>query len=169
MKPCKICIAIAMFYLVIGRLAPVLDTYAEQSLEGKVIGVMDGDTIEILENNTPKRVRLYGVDCPERGQPFSKQAKQFTSELVYGKIVVVQLRTKDRYSRLIGSVSTQSGINVSRELVRAGLAWWYEYFAPSEAELQSLQNEARQAKQGIWSQPNPVPPWEFRRSKRGDK
>ena len=131
-----------------------------------VVSVLDGDTIEVLHNQRPERIRLSGIDCPEKGQAYGKKAKQFTSTLVYGKEVTIQVLRNDRHGRTVADVMLSDGTNVSRELVRAGLAWWYRQYSKDES-LGALEEEARQAKRGLWADPNPIPPWELRHPKQG--
>lgn len=133
---------------------------------GKVVAVTDGDTIGVLHNGEAERIRLNGIDCPEKGQAFGEKAKQFTSSLVYGKDVTIQVLRKDRHGRTVGDVLLPDGTNVSRELVKAGLAWWYRQYSKDES-LGVLEEEARQAKRGLWVDHNPVPPWEMRHPKPG--
>jgi len=130
---------------------------------GKVVGVQDGDTIEVLHNQRPERIRLSGIDCPEKGQAFGKRAKQATSELVFGKEVTLQTYGKDKYKRTIADVLLPDGTNVNRELVKDGWCWWYRKYAPGDTVLEGLENEARVAGRGLWAAPHPVPPWEWRK------
>jgi micrococcal nuclease len=132
---------------------------------GSVVGVIDGDTIDVLHNGQAERIRLNGIDCPERGQAFGKKAKQFTSSLVYGKEVNVQTLRMDRHGRTVGDVLLPDGTNVSRELVKAGLAWWYRQYS-KDASLGVLEQEAREAKRGLWDDPHVIPPWEVRHPKK---
>ena len=134
-----------------------------QSITGKVIGVSDGDTIKVLYQDTQIKIRLYGIDAPEKNQDFGTKAKLFASHLVFGKDVTVRLIKKERYGRMIGEVWLLDGRSLNQELVKEGYAWWYKSFAPKDKELERLQAEARTAKKGLWVQPNPVPPWEFRK------
>ena len=136
-----------------------------EEFSGKVVGVSDGDTITVLQNRTPIKVRLHGIDCPEIGQDFGSRAKAFTSELVFGQVVKVVPRDTDRYGRTVADVILADGRILNHELVRAGLAWWYRKYAPDIGTLAELEAAAREAKRGLWSQPNPVPPWEWRRTK----
>ena len=133
---------------------------------GKVVAVKDGDTLEVLTNRVPVRVRLYGIDCPEKGQAFGQKAKRFTSDLVFGKTVKVREKDRDRYGRTVGEVIIEDGRSLNRELVRAGLAWWYQRYAPKEADLQALERDARKARAGLWADADPVPPWKWRKGKR---
>lgn len=128
---------------------------------GKVVAVLDGDTIDVLHNGQAERIRLNGIDCPEKKQPFGQKAKQFTSALVFGKEVTVHPKTMDRHKRTVGDVLLPDGTNVNRELVKAGLAWWYRKYS-KDGTLETLEREAQEAKRGLWRDPHPVPPWEFR-------
>ena len=132
---------------------------------GKVVGVSDGDTINVLHNGKAERIRLSGIDCPEKGQAFGQRAKQLTSALVFGKDVTVQVLGHDKYGRTIGEVTLLDGRVLNHELVRAGLAWWYRKYAPMDATLERFEAEARNVKRGMWVDPNPVPPWEWRKKK----
>lgn len=132
---------------------------------GKCIGVSDGDTIKVLHNGLPVKVRLYGIDCPEKGQDYGNRAKQFTSNLVFGKQVTIREIENDRYGRSVCWVWTDD-VNVNKELLRSGLAWWYKKYAPYRFDLFRLELIARQNKSGIWSQPHPVEPWVFRKEQR---
>jgi endonuclease YncB( thermonuclease family) len=138
----------------------------EKAPEGyKVIGVKDGDTIEILVNNKPVTVRLYGVDSPEKKQDFGTQAKNFTSQLVFGKYISLNDKGKDRYGRTIGEIFLPDGKSLNKELVANGYAWYYRAYA-NDPQLGYLENDARRLERGLWSQPDPVAPWEFRKNKR---
>ena len=134
---------------------------AQTELNGKVVRVIDGDSIEILCQKTTYEIRLEGVDCPEMGQPFGKTAKKFTSQMAFGKTVTVQVKELDKYGRTVGTVILPDGTNLCRELVKAGLAWWYRQYSDDES-LQALEEEAREAGRGLWALPNPTPPWEKR-------
>ena len=90
---------------------------------GRVVGVADGDTITVMHNGKGKRIRLHGIDCPEKRQAFGNRAKQFTSKLVFGKTITVQVADRDRYGRTVGEVLLPDGRSLNHELVRAGLAW----------------------------------------------
>lgn len=133
---------------------------------GKVVGVSDGDTISVMHNGKAERIRLSGIDCPEKRQAYGNRAKQFTSQLVFGKEVTVQVAGRDRYGRPLGEVVLPDGRNLNQELVKAGLAWWYRQYAPGNTALERLEQEARTAKRGLWVDPNPVPPWEWRKMRK---
>ncbi len=129
---------------------------------GKVVGVSDGDTIAVLIDWTPVKIRLAGIDCPETGQDFGSRAKAATSELAFGKMVTVHQRGHDRYGRIVADVILPDGRNLNHELVRGGLSWWYRKYAQHDPILPKLEGEAQAAKVGLWSQANPVPPWDWR-------
>ena len=94
-------------------------------LHWKVVGILDGDTIEVLHNTHPERIRLSGIDCPEKGQAFDNRAKQAASALVFGKDVILQTHGQDKYGRTIGDVILPDGINVFHTLGKGGWCWWY--------------------------------------------
>ena len=130
---------------------------------GPVVSVLDGNTIEVLHNTHPERIRLSGIDCPEHGQAFGTQAKPALSALVFGRDVILQTHGQDKYGRTLADVFLRDGTNVNHELVREGWCWWYRKYAPADTELERLEMEARDAKKGLWVDPHPVPPWVWRK------
>jgi endonuclease YncB( thermonuclease family) len=110
------------------------------------------------------KVRLHGIDTPESKQAFGTRARQFTSELAFNQLVTVLVRDTDRYGRLVGEVILPDGRSLNQELVRAGYAWWYKQYAPKDTMLEQLEAEARQAKSGLWADPHPIAPWEWRKT-----
>jgi endonuclease YncB( thermonuclease family) len=141
--------------------------YPAWAWSGKVVGVSDGDTITVLRDKHPEKIRLYGIDCPEKRQPFGKKAKQFTSDMVFGKIVQVNRIDTDRYGRTVAFVIVDNRI-LNEELVRVGLAWVYDrYCYKSICESwKDFQFRARLDKRGLWGNSGEIPPWEYRRRKR---
>jgi len=133
--------------------------------EGKVVKVLDGDTIDVLYDGKAVRVRLAGVDCPEKRQAFGNKAKQRAAELLFGETVAVEVETEDRYGRAIGVVALPGGETLNELLVREGFAWWYRQYS-KDARLGALEAEARETRRGLWVDPNPKPPWEWRRERR---
>jgi len=136
---------------------------------GEIVGITDGDTITVLNSKTLKdvKIRLYGIDCPEGGQPFSKKAKQFTSKMVFGKVVEVKVMATDRYGRTVALVAVNKQI-LNEELLKAGYAWVYyqychEIICHAWADYQFA---AKLDKRGLWRDRDPIPPWEFRRKRR---
>ncbi|UVT21657.1 MAG: thermonuclease family protein [Nitrospira sp.] len=130
---------------------------------GQVISVQDGGRFEVLRNGKPERIRLHGIDCPENGQPFSDNAKQATSDLIFSMDVTIESHGKDKYGRTVAEVLLSDGTNVNHVLVREGWCWWYRKDAPRDTVLEGLENEAREARKGLWIDPNPMPPWEWRK------
>jgi micrococcal nuclease len=153
------------FRLLIAILACLSMCWQANAWSGKCVGVSDGDTIKVMRQGRPERIRLFGVDCPEMKQDFGKRAKQFTSSMVFGKNVTVDTVGQDRFGRTIAWVAVQRA-SLNRELIRAGLAWWYRKYAASHKDLEQLEQEAQKARKGLWSLADPVPPWEFRRERR---
>ncbi len=135
---------------------------------GRVVGVADGDTITVLHNGKGERIRLHGIDCPEKRQAFGKRAKQFTSNLVFAKTVTVQAVDRDRYGRTVGVVLLPDGRSLNHELVKAGFAWTYRRYT-NDQSLSDLEEEARVAGRGLWADPHAVPPWEWRARRKRDR
>ncbi len=132
---------------------------------GRVVGVMDGDTIEVLHQGRGVRIRLYGVDCPQKHQDFGQRAKQFTSSKVFGTMVQVEPVDTDRYGRTVAIVFPEgSPTSLNQMLVENGFAWVYRTYcnSPQCMSWLELEQQAREARRGLWSHPNPIPPWEFR-------
>jgi hypothetical protein len=118
----------------------------------------------VLRNKTPVKIRLHGIDCPEKRQAFGQRAKQFTSNMTFGKTVTVKPTDQDRYGRIVAWIYVDFKC-LNEELVRAGFAWHYKKYS-SDKNLADTEIAARHAKVGLWKDINPVPPWEFRRGKR---
>ena len=139
---------------------PIIET-----ITGKVVGVYDGDLLTLLVNKKEIKVRLAAIDTPERrgGQPFSKAAKQFLSDSVFGKTVQIQKVGDAGWDRDLGYV-VADGVNVNAELIKQGLAWHYKEYSDDET-LARFELDAREAKRGLWVDVEPVPPWEFRNLK----
>lgn len=137
-----------------------------QNKSYKVIGVKDGDTVEILMDGKPQVVRLSHIDCPEKKQPFGNNAKQFASDLCFGK--KVKLSTgwkKDRNKRLLAEIILLNGKNLNKELVKNGFAWHYKKYSKDNS-YDDLEKQARKQKLGLWNDKNPTAPWEWRKSRR---
>jgi endonuclease YncB( thermonuclease family) len=133
---------------------------------GLVVSVLDGDTIDILHKQHPERIRLSGIDCPEKGQSYGHQAKQATAAMVLGKEVLLQTHGRDRSGRILAEVRLPDGTHVNHTLVKNGWCWWYWKFAPRNTELARLEKHARETEQGLWASPTHVPPWEWRKRTR---
>ena len=131
----------------------------------KVVGVKDGDTIELLQNGKTMTVRLFGVDTPEKTQAYGQRARQFTSDLAFGKNVRLIVNNTDRYGRTVGTIILPDGRSLNEELVRNGYAWHYKAYS-NDLKLANLESDARRYKRGLWQDANPVAPWDFRKNKR---
>jgi len=136
---------------------------------GRVIGISDGDTLTLHTHDKQQlKVRLAGIDAPEKGQSFGQASKRNLSELVYGKRVEVESNKKDRYGRTVGKVLSD-GFDVNLEQVKAGLAWHYKAYEKEQTPSDRIayaeaEQSARAARKGLWIDQYPIPPWEFRAS-----
>lgn len=136
-----------------------------QTYSGPVIRVMDGDTLELLEHGKPLRVRLAYIDAPEKGQPFSEKSRQQLAQWCAGQTAVVTKVDTDRYGRTVGEVQCQ-GQRTNQALVQAGLAWVYRKYTPAGHPIYADEARARAVHQGLWLEPAPTPPWEWRKARR---
>jgi len=134
---------------------------------GKVVSVTDGDTIKVLHNGKEEKIRLYGIDTPEKGQDFGQKARDLTSALVAGRNVEVELKDVDRYGRVVGLVKVD-GQNLNELIIQNGYAWVYQQYCKERFCSDWIKSEgiARQQKKGMWSSPVVIPPWEWRATKR---
>jgi endonuclease YncB( thermonuclease family) len=142
---------------------------AEESYTGQVVAVADGDTITVLTTDYERiKVRFYGIDCPEKAQPYGAAAKSFLNDMIYGKTVSVRVMDVDRYSRYVGVV-TYEGKSVNDLMLRAGYAWLYSRYCKDTAICGAFRSSEREAKaqgRGLWKDPNPTAPWDWRRKRR---
>jgi len=139
------------------------------TLTGKVISVADGDTITILNAmNEQVKIRLAGVDCPEKQQAFGQRSKQFTSSMVAGKNVTIEPETTDRYGRTVAMVFV-NGSNLNEQIVANGYGWVYRKYCnkPFCDDWLKLEDKARNSRIGLWADSTPVPPWEWRHGGQG--
>jgi micrococcal nuclease len=129
----------------------------------KVIAIKDGDTFDLLVDGKEQTVRLAHIDCPEKKQPYGKNAKQFASDLCFGKDVTIHPKNKyDRNKRLISEIFLLDGTNINKELVKNGLAWHFKKYSDSK-EYAQLEIDAKSNKLGLWSESNPIAPWYWRK------
>ena len=134
-------------------------------LVGLVFRVSDGDTLRLRDARGEEwRVRLHGIDSPEREQEMGREAGIELAKLVKNKNVRVMVVDTDKFGRVVGRIYVGK-TDVNCEIVRLGYAWHYVAFAPNDKELSEAEAEARREKRGIWSKPNPIPPWTFRKMK----
>ena len=136
------------------------------TISGNIIKISDGDTITCLDSgNVQHKIRLYGIDAPEKSQFFGQKSKEFLANRIFNKIVEVEILSKDKYNRSIGKVYLK-GDYINLELVQNGQAWVYVHYC-KDKEMLAAEAVAKELKKGLWSDSEkPVAPWEFRRKKR---
>ena len=142
--------------------------WAAEPYQAKVIGISDGDTIKVLNKGTQVRIRLYGIDTPEKRQAFGTKAKQFTSDQVFGKTVEVVPMDMDRYGRTVALIqSLDDTVTLNEALVQQGYAWVYRKYCKAEfcPEWLDYEQTAQAAGLGLWTDPDPMPPWQYRKRK----
>lgn len=151
------------------------------NLEGRVVGVSDGDTVTVLDGERKRhKIRLAGIDAPEKAQPFGQRSKENLSRMVFDKDVRVEWSKRDRYGRIVGKVWVQPKscptcpmtLDAGHSQITVGLAWWYRKYAKEQSSAdrgayEFSEQEARAKRVGLWSDPDPVPPWDWRRSSKG--
>ena len=140
-----------------------------RTFSGKVVSIDDGDTIIVLDaTNHSHKIRLHGIDAPEGGQAFGDRSRQSLSDMIFGRDVSVEWSKRDRYGRLVGKVLLD-GRDVCLGQIKAGMAWHYKYYQSEQSRedrelYANAETEARATTQGIWSESNAIPPWDFRRT-----
>jgi endonuclease YncB( thermonuclease family) len=153
---------------------------AHADVTGRVVSVTDGDTIKVLDaDNTQYKIRLTGIDAPERDQSYGKASKQHLASMVAGKDVFVESNKSDRYGRVLGKVWVQPAdcpkcgktLDANHAQLLAGMAWWYRYYAKQQSEedrgrYESAEDESKARGWGLWSEPNPINPYDWRKGKR---
>ncbi len=131
---------------------------------GLVVRLADGDTFTLLvAGNKQLKVRLYGVDAPERQQDFGNVSRSKMQELTTGHTISIEVKDTDRYGRTVGIAHRDDGLNLNEEMLRSGLAWHYKAFDKNQ-KWDQLEQEARSKKLGLWSRPSPTPPWQWRKA-----
>lgn len=149
-----------------------------QVLSGKVVALSDGDTITVLDaSNQQHKIRLSGVDSPEKKQPFGQRSKAHLSQLVFDKPVDVEWNKLDRYKRIVGKVTVADPscgkancpktLDAGLSQITVGLAWWYRQYAKEQLpedrqRYETAEAQARAKRVGLWSENEPTPPWEYR-------
>lgn len=147
---------------------------------GRVVAVTDGDTIKVLDaEKVQHKVRLTGIDAPERGQPYGTKSRDRLASMVAGKEVLIEANKKDRYGRVLGKVWVQPAdcptcgktLDANLAQVTAGMAWWYRYYAKEQSpedrgRYESAEDEAKARGWGLWADPNPINPYDWRKENR---
>ncbi len=149
-------------------------------LEGRVVAIADGDTVTVLDaQQTQFKIRVAGIDAPEKTQAFGQRAKEHLAALVFNKPVRVDWQKRDRYGRIVGQIWVQPPdcprcgptLDAGLAQVSQGLAWWYRAYANEQSpadrgRYEAAENEARARRVGLWHDPDPIPPWDWRKMKR---
>ena len=141
-----------------------------ETITGRVVGVADGDTITVLDaNKVQHKIRLAGIDAPEKKQTFGQRSKESLSELAFDKTVTVETDKRDKYGRQVGKLLV-NGQDVNLVQVERGMAWFYRKYqreqSPNDRMLyEAAEDAARADKRGLWRDADPMPPWEFRHNK----
>lgn len=172
------------FFLLLSLSLSACNADNSQILEGWVTGIADGDTLTVLDAaRNSHKIRLLGIDAPERGQAFGERSRQSLAQLAFRKPVSVDWQGRDAYGRILGRVRVAAAdcrqgncpktVDANHEQVRLGLAWWNKKFAdtqfPGDARTyEAAERQARAAKAGLWSERNPVPPWRWRYANRNE-
>lgn len=154
-----------IFFFIILLLFPVILLSSKNDIQGKVVKVADGDTITILDSeNKQIKIRLYGIDAPEKTQDFGKVSREYLAELVAGKTVNVTVLDTDRYGRSVGRIKVDDK-EVAEEMLKSGLAWLYTAYCkiPECERWKELETRAKTAKIGLWSNPTAQEPWKWRK------
>ena len=159
--------ALAALMLLVFAIHPALAA----QLQGRVVGVSDGDTITLLTSEHRQfKIRLSGIDAPEKKQAFGAFAKESLSRQVFGRPVIVEWTKTDRYGRIVGKIEI-GGVDVNLEQVREGSAWVYTQYLKELPEADrklylDAEQEAKDEKRGLWRDRDPAPPWQWRREQR---
>lgn len=132
-----------------------------ETLQGRVVGITDGDSLTVLVDRTPIKVRLAEIDSPEKKQPFGTRAKQALSDLCFGQQATVEKTAVDRYGRTVARVECQRR-DASTEQVRSGMAWVFRRYAKKDSPLYPIEADARAARRGLWIDDTVEAPWDYR-------
>lgn len=147
------------------------NTSTADTLRGRVVGVADGDTVTVLDNtNTQWKIRLMGIDAPEKKMPFGQKSKENISALVFNKQVAVEFNKRDKYGRTVGKIMVD-GTDANLEQVKAGMAWHYKQYEREQSvedrsKYAQAEEQARAAKRGLWIDTDPTPPWDWRKQQK---
>ncbi len=169
--------ALVMLHRVIFVLCALAFSVHAETLSGHVVGVADGDTITVLDaDHRQYKIRLQGIDAPEKAQPFGQRSKGNMSRLVFNKEVRVDWTKRDRYGRIVGKVWVQPAscptcpmtLDAGHAQITVGLAWWYRKYAKEQppqdrGQYEFSEQEAKAKRVGLWQDADPIPPWEWRR------
>jgi len=158
-------ILVFLFLLLISARVPAV------TLTGRIVGVSDGDTLTLLDaEHVQHKIRVAGIDAPEKQQPFGEKAKLSLSALTYNRTVEADCRKVDRYRRNVCVVFV-GGMDVGLDQVKAGMAWWYRQYAKEQTsreriDYEQAESQAKLRRHGLWNSADQTPPWEWRRDRR---
>ncbi|MCK8373806.1 thermonuclease family protein [Erwinia amylovora] len=142
----------------------IFSPLSQADFSGRVVRVIDGDTVSVLSGKEMYRVRLNGIDAPESKQAYGQRAKQSLIALAAQKNVLVVSSKQDRYGRYLGTLMN-GGLNINAQQVEKGMAWAYRFHGKAtDINMLALEDKARSNGVGLWADPNPVEPWKWRRS-----
>jgi endonuclease YncB( thermonuclease family) len=165
MQQWKLAVRIApLMRAVVGAALAIAAVAAHADFTGKVVRILDGDTLEVLVDRKPLRVRLAQIDAPEKNQPFGTRSRQALADFTFGRDVVVREHGNDRYGRYLGTV-VANGQDVNRAMVSAGMAWAYRQYLTDQTML-TTEAAARSGGRGLWVDAEPVAPWAWRARRR---
>ena len=140
-----------------------LSVFAEvpsDAVQFKLKRISDGDTVVTTEDT---RIRLWGIDTPEREQPYGADATEALTVMLHNQQLYLETKDIDRYGRTVGVIYTDDGDEINFEMVCGGNAWWYERYAKKATAYKQCQEDAQKNKRGLWAEEDPVAPWEWRR------
>ena len=143
----------------------------KDTISVKVVGITDGDTITVLDANKQQiKVRLAGIDAPERSQSFGMRARKHLGDEIFGKIIELEIRGTDKYKRTLGIVYFNNQ-DINEKMIKDGFAWFYKKYASSQPEEEAARYEAaeeaaKSEELGLWSMNNPTPPWVYRKEQK---
>lgn len=161
------------FFLLVALLLFANAVVAE-TLHGRIVGVSDGDTVTILDSSSVQwKIRLMGIDAPEKKQAFGGKSKEHLSNLVFDKEVTVEYTKKDKYGRTVGKI-VADGVDANLEQVKAGMAWHYKQYEKEQtikdrSSYSDAEDVARTGKHGLWVDIDPIPPWDWRKAEKAKK
>jgi endonuclease YncB( thermonuclease family) len=141
----------------------LLTLACKTEFHSNVIQVVDGDTLVVANASGKTTIRLYGIDSPEYNQPFGNEAREFTKRVAMSQNVRIEALNQDDYGRTVAKVYLPDNSYLNARIIEAGYAWWFRRYAPNEKLLQTMEEEARSARRGLWSRETPQEPWNFRR------
>ena len=160
-RPGPVAGLVGLLLALLGLLSPPAPSAGTEPFPARVLQGLDGDSLIVLRAGRRVEVRLQGIDAPEGSQPFGRQARGLARRLAGDLPVTLGPRGEDQHGRLLAEVVLPDGRSLNREMVRAGLAWWFRRFS-DDTSLGELETEARAARRGLWAQDHPIPPWEWR-------